>query len=86
MSGMVRKRVAILISGRGSNMAALLAAAQGPAYPAEISLVVSNQADAKGLATARAAGLAAALVEHRQFADREAFERALGRLRREGLL
>ena len=77
MSGMVRKRVAILISGRGSNMAALLAAAQGPAYPAEISLVVSNQADAKGLATARAAGLAAALVEHRQFADREAFERAL---------
>ncbi len=77
MSGMVRKRVAILISGRGSNMAALLAAAQGPAYPAEISLIVSNQADAKGLATARAAGLATALVEHRQFADREAFERAL---------
>lgn len=77
MSRMVRKRVAILISGRGSNMAALLTAAQDPAYPAEISLVVSNRADAKGLTTAREAGIAAALVDHKAFGDREAFERAL---------
>jgi phosphoribosylglycinamide formyltransferase-1 len=77
MSRMVRKRVAILISGRGSNMAALLTAAQDPAYPAEISLVLSNRADAKGLTTAREAGIAAALVDHQAFANREAFERAL---------
>jgi phosphoribosylglycinamide formyltransferase 1 len=74
---MVRKRVAILISGRGSNMAALLTAAQDPAFPAEVSLVVSNCADAKGLTAAREAGRATALVDHRRFEDREAFERAL---------
>ena len=74
---MVRKRVAILISGRGSNMAALLGAAEDPAYPAEIVLVVSNRGDAKGLQTARAAGLATALVDHKGFKDRETFERAL---------
>jgi phosphoribosylglycinamide formyltransferase 1 len=74
---MVRKRVAILISGRGSNMAALLTAAQDPAFPAEVSLVVSNRADAKGLTAAREAGIATALVDHKRFGDREAFERAL---------
>jgi len=74
---MVRKRVAILISGRGSNMAALLTAAQDPRFPAEVLLVVSNRADAKGLTAAREAGRATALVDHRGFGDREAFERAL---------
>jgi phosphoribosylglycinamide formyltransferase-1 len=73
-----KRRVAILISGRGSNMAALIAAAQAPDYPAEIALVVSNRPDAKGLALARDAGLATAVVDHTRFGkDREAFERAL---------
>jgi phosphoribosylglycinamide formyltransferase-1 len=75
---MAGKRVAILISGRGSNMAALIAAAREKDYPAEIVLVVSNRPDAAGLTTARAAGIATAVVDHTQFAgDREAFERAL---------
>jgi phosphoribosylglycinamide formyltransferase-1 len=73
-----RKRVAILISGRGSNMAALIAAARDRTYPAEIVLVVSNVPDAGGLALARDAGIATATVDHRPFGkDREAFERAL---------
>jgi phosphoribosylglycinamide formyltransferase 1 len=75
---MTRKRVAILISGHGSNMAALIAAAQAPGYPAEIALVVSNVADAAGLARAEAAGIATAVVDHRPFGkDRAAFETAL---------
>jgi len=75
---MTRKRVAILISGRGSNMAALIDAAKAPDYPAEIVLVVSNRPDALGLLHAREAGIATALVDHRTFgADREGFERAI---------
>jgi phosphoribosylglycinamide formyltransferase 1 len=75
---MTRKRVAILISGRGSNMAALIEAAKAPDYPAEIVLVVSNRPDALGLVHAREAGVATALVDHRAFgADREGFERAI---------
>jgi phosphoribosylglycinamide formyltransferase 1 len=75
---MTRKRVAILISGRGSNMAALIDAAKAPDYPAEIVLVVSNRPDALGLVHAREAGIATALVDHRAFgADREGFERAI---------
>jgi phosphoribosylglycinamide formyltransferase-1 len=75
---MVKKRVAILISGRGSNTAALIEAAKIDDYPAEIALVVSNRADAAGLSRARDQGVATALVDHRNFGeDREAFERAL---------
>jgi phosphoribosylglycinamide formyltransferase-1 len=75
---MTRKRVAILISGRGSNMAALVAAAKAPDYPAEIALVLSNDADAAGLAHARDAGVATAVLDHRPFGkDRAAFEAAL---------
>jgi phosphoribosylglycinamide formyltransferase-1 len=75
---MARRRVAILISGRGSNMAALVEAARAPDYPAEIALVLSNRPDAKGLATAQAAGLAIATVDHMRFGkDREAFEGAM---------
>ena len=75
---MAKKRVAILISGRGSNMAALIAAAQDPAYPAEIALVASNQAEAAGLERAKAAHIPTAIVDHIRFGkDREAFERAL---------
>jgi phosphoribosylglycinamide formyltransferase 1 len=75
---MERKRVAILISGRGSNMAALIDAVANPDYPAEIALVVSNRPDAAGLARAQAAGIATLVIEHRPFGgDRAAFEQAL---------
>ncbi len=73
-----KKRVAVLISGRGSNMAALIEAAKAPDYPAAIALVVSNRPDASGLARAREAGIATVVIDHRPFGeDREAFERAL---------
>jgi phosphoribosylglycinamide formyltransferase-1 len=73
-----RKRVAILISGRGSNMAALIEAAKTPGYPAEIVLVVSNRPDAAGLALAAHTQVPAAVLDHRPFGnDRAAFERAL---------
>jgi phosphoribosylglycinamide formyltransferase-1 len=75
---MSRKRVAVLISGRGSNMTALIEAAKDPSYPADIALVLSNRADAAGLARAKAEGIAAAVVDHTAFGkDRAAFERAL---------
>ncbi len=72
-----KRRVGVLISGGGSNMAALIAAASDPAYPAEIVCVVSNIASAGGLAKAAAAGIATAVVDHKSFADRESFERAV---------
>jgi len=75
---MTRKRVAILISGRGSNMVALIAAAKAPDYPAEIALVISNRPDAAGLARAQAEKIPTAVVDHTRYGkDREAFERAL---------
>jgi len=75
---MSRKRVAVLISGRGSNMAALIDAAKGKDYPAEIVLVISNRPDAGGLATAHAAGIATEIVDHAPFGkDRAAFDGAL---------
>jgi phosphoribosylglycinamide formyltransferase-1 len=75
---MSRKRVAVLISGRGSNMAVLIEAAKDKTYPAEISLVLANRPDAGGLDTARAAGIATEVVDHATFAkDRAAFERGL---------
>lgn len=75
---MARKRVAILISGRGSNMVALIDAAREASFPAEIALVVSNELDARGLSRARDAGIATAVVDHRPHGrDRQAFERAL---------
>jgi phosphoribosylglycinamide formyltransferase 1 len=74
----MKKRVAVLISGRGSNMTALIEAAKTQDYPAEIVVVVSNRPDALGLVRAREAGIATALVDHTAFGkDREAFERAL---------
>jgi len=74
----LKTRVAVLISGRGSNMVALIEAARTPDYPAEIVLVVSNRPDALGLVRAREAGIATALVDHKTFGeDREAFEHAL---------
>jgi len=72
-----RRRTAILISGRGSNMDALIAAARAPDFPADIVLVASNRPDAPGLARAKAAGLAVAAVDHKIYAGREEFERSL---------
>jgi phosphoribosylglycinamide formyltransferase 1 len=73
-----RKRVAILISGRGANMAALIAAARKPDYPAEIAIVLSNRPEAGGLKRAGAEGIATAVVDHGEFGkDREEFERAV---------
>jgi phosphoribosylglycinamide formyltransferase-1 len=75
---MLRKRVAILISGRGSNMAALIDAAKGAAFPAEIALVLSNRMDAAGLALAESARVATAVLDHRPYGkDRAAYEAAL---------
>jgi phosphoribosylglycinamide formyltransferase-1 len=75
---MARKRVAVLISGRGSNMVALIEAAKDLAFPAEIALVVSNDPAAQGLQRATAANIRTAVVDHRTFGkDRAAFERAL---------
>ncbi|MCZ8315230.1 phosphoribosylglycinamide formyltransferase [Phreatobacter sp.] len=75
---MTRKRVAVLISGRGSNMAALIAAAKAPDYPAEIALVLSNVPGAGGLAIAAADGIATATIDSKAYPrDREGFERAM---------
>jgi phosphoribosylglycinamide formyltransferase-1 len=74
----MKRRVAILISGRGSNMAALIDAAKAADFPAEIAVVISNRADAGGLATASRSGIATATVESKPFGkDRAAFEAAL---------
>jgi phosphoribosylglycinamide formyltransferase-1 len=72
-----RKRTAILISGRGSNMRALIERAKTPAFPAEIALVLSNRPDAAGLAFAKENGIASAVVDHKIFAGREEFERSM---------
>jgi len=69
-----KKRVAILISGRGSNMTALVEAARDPAYPAEIVGVFSNRADAPGLQYAWLAGIPTTVRSHKDFASREAFD------------
>jgi phosphoribosylglycinamide formyltransferase-1 len=75
---MARKRVAVLISGRGSNMASLIEASKAADYPAEIALVISNRPDAAGVDLARKAGVATLVVDHRPHGkDRAAFERVL---------
>ncbi|MCJ2095694.1 phosphoribosylglycinamide formyltransferase [Methylobacterium sp. J-072] len=72
-----KTRVAVLISGRGSNMVALIEAAKDPAYPAEIVLVLSNRPDAAGLARAAEAGIPARAIDHKGFSDRASFDAAL---------
>jgi len=77
----------VLISGRGSNLAALLAAARGPDYPAEIALVISNRPQALGLDHARAEGVPSLVVEHRAFGgDRAAHEAAIDAALREAAI
>jgi phosphoribosylglycinamide formyltransferase-1 len=72
-----RRRTAILISGRGSNMRSLIEAARAQDFPAEIALVASNRPDAPGLAIAKQAGIATAVVDHKIYAGREEFEGSL---------
>jgi phosphoribosylglycinamide formyltransferase 1 len=80
----MKKRVAILISGRGSNMTALIEAAKAKDYPAEIALLVSNRPDAAGLDRARSCGIPTAVIDHTTFGgDRETFEQALDQELRE---
>lgn len=74
---MNRLRLAILISGRGTNMERLIEAAADPDYPAEPALVLSNKANAEGLAIAEAKGVEALAIPHRDYSDRESFERAM---------
>ncbi len=75
------KNIVILISGGGSNMAAIVHAAQqerwGERLGAQVAAVISNKADAAGLVLAQSKGIATAMVDHRAFADREAFDSAL---------
>jgi phosphoribosylglycinamide formyltransferase-1 len=72
-----RKRTAVLISGRGSNMQSLVERARDQAFPAEIALVLSNRPEAPGLSFARASGVACAAVDHKIYAGREEFERSM---------
>jgi phosphoribosylglycinamide formyltransferase-1 len=74
---MTRRRIAILISGRGSNMISLMEAARAPDYPAEVALVLSNRPDAEGLERAVDAGIEALAVDHKAYSTRESFEQAL---------
>ncbi len=71
------KNLVILISGRGSNMEAILRASAAEHWPVKIAAVISNKADASGLQTAATAGIATAVVEHKQYPDRDSFDAAL---------
>lgn len=71
------KNIVILISGRGSNMEAIVRAQQAEAWPARIAAVISNKPDAKGLAFAQSHGIPTAVVPNKEFPTREAFDAAL---------
>ena len=75
-----RKRVGILISGRGSNMMSLVEATQSPDYPAEVVLVVSNRPEAPGLAWAKSRGIPAIALDHKGYRSREEFDDQIDRL------
>lgn len=74
---MTRKRVGVLISGRGSNLGALIEACKAPDYPAKIVLVISNIPSAQGLLRAESALIPALVINHKDFATREGFDAAL---------
>jgi phosphoribosylglycinamide formyltransferase 1 len=80
---MQKKRVGVLISGRGSNLEALLAACAAPGFPAEIVTVISNRPKALGLEKARAAGVPTLTLDHKLFPSRDAFDDALNAALRE---
>ena len=73
------KNLVILISGRGSNMEAIVRACASEGWPARVAAVIANRPDAAGLAFAASQGIATAVVDHRQFPDRESFDAALAR-------
>ena len=81
---MQRVRTAVLISGRGSNLAALIEASFAADFPAKIVLVISNRADAAGLRVAEDAKIATAVIPHQTFESREAFDAAIDTALREG--
>ncbi|MCB8822076.1 phosphoribosylglycinamide formyltransferase [Microvirga rosea] len=74
---MNRRRIAVLISGRGSNMVSLIEAAQKTEFPGEIALVLSNRPDAGGLERAKASGIEALAIDHKAYSTRESFEQAI---------
>lgn len=74
---MKKKRVAVLISGSGSNLQALIDAAQDKNYPAEITLVISNNPRARGLGRAKSAGIESVVIDHREYKNRAAFDAAM---------
>jgi phosphoribosylglycinamide formyltransferase-1 len=78
-----RLRTAVLISGRGSNLQSLIDAASTPDFPAEVTLVISNVADAFGLERARKADIPTAVIRHRDYASRDAFDAAMDAVLRE---
>lgn len=79
-------KVGVLISGRGSNLKSLIEVTRTPGFPAQIVTVISNKADAAGLAAARAAGIPTEIISHRDYASREAFDTELDKaLRRAGV-
>jgi phosphoribosylglycinamide formyltransferase 1 len=81
-----RRKLGVLISGRGSNLAALIEACRAPDYPAEIVVVISNRPGAPGLQFAEQAGIPAQIIDHTRFRDRAEFDRALdGALRASGV-
>jgi len=73
------KKLVILISGRGSNMEAIVRACSREDWPAQVAAVIANRPDAAGLAFAASHGITTAVVDHRQFPDRESFDAALAR-------
>lgn len=74
---MIKRKVAVLISGNGTNLQALIDASRAIEYPAQIALVISNNANVFGLKRAEQAGLRAMAIDHRQYTDREAFDFAM---------
>lgn len=74
---MRKRKVGVLISGNGTNLQALMDAARGPDYPAEIVMVISNNAEARGVQRARDAGVSVCVISHRDYEDREQFDRAV---------
>src|ERR1700754_358261 len=75
----VMKRIVILLSGRGTNMEAIVRACAAEGWPAQVAAVISNRADAAGLEFARSHGIAAVVVDHKTFATRDAFDTELAR-------
>ncbi|MFB9122501.1 phosphoribosylglycinamide formyltransferase [Paraburkholderia dipogonis] len=73
------KKLVILISGRGSNMEAIVRACSSEAWPAQVAAVIANRPDAAGLAFAASHGIATAVVDHRQFPERDSFDAALAK-------